>query len=157
MVLSKELKIGAVIAVGVLLWWADLHLRVVLMIGLSFYAFVWWAIRTLRHEREGKFSLPNEGAFHPTHAADNFAIDARTRRVWLRDERGRRGILDAGAIRGWTHHWTERRNGFGHVFLQDNTFQIRTNDIDCPTWIVRFPSHSIAREWHDRLTAFLND
>lgn len=103
--------------------------------------------------------------FLATHRHRDIALDSATRRLWVKDERGRERVLDSGEIIGWEMKSIEvNRNG--SCWNKKNYLEIKTNDLDRPVWRVRFKDHMEAfpsnrnhrecSEWFARLTAVYN-
>lgn len=110
-------------------------------------------------------TAPGQDSLTPTHADANIAIDAKSGRVWIRDERGKCHILQRHEIREWEHHWTTQSKPLGLYHVQ-NYMELRTDSLDRPTVRLRFNRYSDALnwrrnydagvEWQARLTTFLN-
>lgn len=110
-------------------------------------------------------TAPGQDPLTPTHADLNIALDAKSGRVWVRDEKGKRHILHRQEIREWEHRWTNHANAIA-VFHKHNYMELRTTNLDCPTVRLRFDrymdglnwrrNYEAGVAWQARLTTFIN-
>lgn len=123
-----------------------------------------YAMYALVGKRGGARTYPD--SFTPTHAHSNIAIDAKTRRVWIREPSGRQIVLSPADITGWATASVEKSNQHGQCWNIKNFLEIRTTNLDKPLWRARFKDHQETfpseknhrelEEWYQRITAMLN-
>lgn len=104
--------------------------------------------------------------FAATHRHKSIALDSATKRLWVRDERGRQRVFNSDEIVEWVITSVVKNNMWGMSWNTKNYLEIRTVDLDHPVWRVRFKNHGETfpsdrnhrecTEWFSRLTAVYN-
>jgi hypothetical protein len=131
-----------------------------------------WSIYTLFFKKKagmGPARWPRPGVpedFIPTHAHDNVALDAKTKRLWVREESGREQLFEAGDITGWSATNSTNTNAYGKSWPANVYLEIKTTSVDKPLWRARFKhygektpeqrNYNDCQEWFERLNAVYN-
>lgn len=131
-----------------------------------------WSIYTLFFKKKaglGSASWPRPGMpsdFNPTHAHDNVALDAKTKRLWVREESGREQLFEACDITGWSATNSTSSNAYGKSWPANVYLEIKTTSVDKPLWRARFKrygekmpeqrNYNDCQEWFERLNAVYN-
>jgi len=104
--------------------------------------------------------------FTPTHAHDNIALDANTKKLWIREESGTTKVFEPSEITGWSVSADTTRNRLGQRWPCKVYLEIKAKDIDRPLWRARFKRYKEStpeqrnldecNEWFERLGAAYN-
>lgn len=129
---------------------------------------VWGAYKVLSGKSAGGdgaiAGLP--AGFSPSHSHDNIALEASSKRLWARDEKGNEKLFDGSEITGWAVNSDTTSNRVGATWPHNVYLELKTKDIDRPVWRIRFKRYGEltpekrnleeCREWFERLNAVYN-
>lgn len=135
------------------------------IVGVAVVAWFGYKIIKGKSTKSGaNASFPS--GFTPTHSHDNIALDANTKRLWVREESGTTKVFEPSDITGWSVSSDTDRNNWGQHWPCRVYLEIKAKDIDRPLWRVRFKRYgemlpeqrnlAECNEWFERLGAVYN-
>jgi hypothetical protein len=129
---------------------------------------IWFGYKFIKAKgaKGGGHGVEFPSGFSPTHSHDNIALNADTKKLWVREESGATKVFEPSEITGWGVSSETTHNKHGATWPAKVYLEIKTKDIDRPLWRVRFKRYgelmpekrnlNECNEWYERLGAAYN-